>query len=117
MALTDMLRLAATSRSAPRDDKYFLARLLALLDDVQPTAGREIFSTCVVRPLTTAAVNMILAMPGSPVGADLLAALLRQDYLPGNYASSPAGRLRTLMFVKSSGQRQKNPHVIFRWHS
>ncbi len=102
----------ATSSSASGHHAHVVARLLALLEGVQPTANWGIISTCVVRPLVSAAFSMVLAVPSSQMGADLLAALLRRDYVTGDLASSPSGQAELPRFCLVVGQRRRNSHVI-----
>ena len=110
--LISLLQPMPSSRSASGHRAHVVARLLALLEGVQPTANWGIISACVIRPLVTAAVGMVLAEPSSQMGADLLAALLRQDYITGDLASSPSGQAEFPRFCLVVGQRRRNSHVI-----
>jgi len=110
--LISLLQPIASSSSASGNHAHVVLRLLALLEGVHPTANWGIIATCVVRPLVTAAVGMVLAVPSSQMGADLLAALLRQDYITGDLASSPSGQAELARFCPVLGQRRRNSHVI-----
>ena len=102
----------SSSSSASGQHAQVVARLLALLDGFQPAAGQGIIITCVIRPLATAAVHMVLAVPSSPMGADLLAPFLKQGYVRGNYASGLIGHAKLLGCCLVVGSSPHISHVV-----